>query len=364
MVRVQLPVRRPARDIARGRFDVWALKPDELQALLPGHSGAASFGELQRPWRWDSSGPALSAKVLGQLGPLALPTVRERRASSDGATKLLLELDHGSIECVHMPREVTHGKVTLCVSSQIGCAMACSFCATAQMGLRGQLSAGEIVAQVLVALRELGPRHPGELTLVFMGMGEPLHNWSRVARALQILQHPGGLGLSPRRITLSTSGLVPQIEKLAQFNERPLLAVSLNATTDELRRQLMPVAARHSLAELRAVLERFPLRPRERITVEYVLLAGVNDSLEDAARLSDYCATFRHHINLIPYNAPAGAAAQSSVPHFEPPSEAHIEAFGRAVLARRSTLLTVRRTRGRDVSGACGQLALTAGAAE
>src|SRR5688572_27334846 len=139
MVRVQLPVRRPARDIARSRFDVWALKPDELQALLPGHSGAASFGELQRPWRWGASGPALSAKVLGQLGPLALPSVRERRPSSDGSTKLLLELDHGSIECVHMPREVTHGKVTLCVSSQIGCAMACSFCATAQMGLRGQL---------------------------------------------------------------------------------------------------------------------------------------------------------------------------------------------------------------------------------
>jgi 23S rRNA (adenine2503-C2)-methyltransferase len=227
--------------------------------------------------------------------------------------------------------------------------MGCSFCATASMGFVRQLSAGEIMAQVLVVLHALGPRHPGDLTLVFMGMGEPLHNLERVAKAIRVLAHPSGLGLSPRRITVSTSGLVPQIAELATLDVRPLLAISLNATTDEARCELMPINRRYPLAELRAALESFPLRPRERITVEYVLLGGVNDSLRDAERLAELTSSFPHNINLIPFNAHPHAP-------YRAPAEDDIERFARALAARGAGLVTVRRSRGRDVQGACGQL--------
>jgi 23S rRNA (adenine2503-C2)-methyltransferase len=217
------------------------------------------------------------------------------------------------------------------------------------MGFRRHLFAGEIVAQVLTTLRACGPRHPGQLTLVFMGMGEPLHNLDNVGRAIEILCEPQGLGLSPRRITVSTSGLVPEIDALGRLPQRPLLALSLNATTDALRNELMPIGRRYPLATLAAALARFPLRARERITLEYVLLAEVNDSDADAERLADFGAAFPHHINLIPFNEHPHAP-------FRAPSEARIDAFAKAILARRRTLITVRRSRARDVQGACGQL--------
>ncbi len=170
--------------------------------------------------------------------------------------------------------------------------MGCTFCATASMGFGRHLLAHEIVGQVLVAMHELGPRHPGDLTLVFMGMGEPLHNLAQVARAIAVLCHPAGLGLSARRITVSTSGLVPEIAELGRLEPRPLLAISVNATTDEQRSALMPIGRRYPLAELQSALERFPLRPRERITVEYVLLAGVNDSPDGRPALSQLLRQF------------------------------------------------------------------------
>jgi 23S rRNA (adenine2503-C2)-methyltransferase len=256
----------------------------------------------------------------------------------------------GVIEVVHMPRAVGHERVTLCVSSQVGCALGCAFCATATLGLERHLSAGELVAEVLVALRELGPRHPGELTLVFMGMGEPLHNLANVSQAIRVLTHPSGLGLSPRRITVSTAGLVPQIHALGRLERRPLLAVSLNATTNELRDELRPVNRRYPLEALQAALLAYPTRPRERITVEYVLLAGVNDGPDDAQRLADFCAGFSHHVNLIPFNEHPGS-------RFRAPSEAALDAFMAALFRRRRTLVTVRRSRGRDIDAACGQLA-------
>jgi 23S rRNA (adenine2503-C2)-methyltransferase len=160
---------------------------------------------------------------------------------------------------------------------------------------------------------------------------------------------PAGLGVPPRRITVSTSGLVPQIAELGALSVRPLLAISLNATTDSSRRELMPINRRYPLAELRAALESYPLRARERITVEYVLLEGVNDSLDDAVRLAEFCESFPHHINLIPFNAHAHA-------EFRAPSEQSVERFTRAILEHRRTLVTVRRSRGRDIQGACGQL--------
>jgi 23S rRNA (adenine2503-C2)-methyltransferase len=280
---------------------------------------------------------------------LRVPVLEERATSGDGSTKVALRFGDDRVEAVHMPRGVADGRVTLCVSSQVGCAMGCGFCATATMGFVRHLSAGEIVAQVLTVVAELGPRHPGELTLVFMGMGEPLHNLSQVARSIAVLCEPRGLGLSPNRITVSTSGLVPEIGELAKLEPRPLLAVSLNATTDDVRGRLMPIARRYPLSELRAALSRYPLRPRERIMLEYVLLAGVNDSPEDAARLGAFGAPFPHQFNLIPWNAHGNA-------DFRSPAEHEIDAFARELLRHTAAVVTVRRSRGRDVGAACGQL--------
>jgi 23S rRNA (adenine2503-C2)-methyltransferase len=333
------------------RSDAWALLPGELVERGI-RSGAATFAALQRPWRWREGTPDLSPRLLAELDRCGrgLPRVERLERSIDGAAKLLLRTGHDLVEAVHMPRSVRAGsRVSLCISSQVGCAMGCEFCATASMGFIRQLSAGEIVAQVLVAIQALGPRHPSELTLVFMGMGEPLHNLRNVARAIEVLTAPAGLGIAPRRITVSTSGLVPQIDELGALPARPLLAVSLNATLDEQREMLMPINRRYPLGELRAALQRFPLRPRERITIEYVLLAGVNDSPEDAERLVRFCEPFAHHINLIPFNAHQHAP-------FRPPSEEQLERFARITLERGRALVTVRRSRGRDVQGACGQL--------
>jgi 23S rRNA (adenine2503-C2)-methyltransferase len=333
--------------------EAWSRLPSELVSAGISGSTERVFSELQRPWRWHDGAPLLGGRSSAEIARLgaALPRISSRDASTDGSHKLVLSLpaDAAMIEAVHMPRAVRRPRVTLCVSSQVGCALACSFCATGALGLSRHLSAAEIVAQILVSVHALGPRHPGELTLVFMGMGEPLHNFANVTRAVQVLTHPAGLGLSPRRITVSTAGLVPQITRLGALSERPLLAVSLNATTNEVRNELMPINRRYPLEVLRAALSAYPTRPRERITIEYVLLAGVNDTIEDAARLADYCAAFSHQINLIPFNAHAHS-------RFRPPSEAALDAFARAVLARRPTIISVRRSRASDVAGACGQL--------
>ena len=327
----------------------------DLRELADLGLGAAAFAALHRPWTWSGSGPRLGSEKAQRLAAHGFEPLRivARSESEDGSVKLALETRGSVIETVHMPRAVRGGRVTLCISSQVGCGMGCGFCATARMGFIRQLSAGEIVAEVLTSLHALGPRHPGALTLVFMGMGEPLQNSAQVERAIALFCEPQGLGLSPRRITVSTSGIVPEIDALASWTRRPLLAVSLNATTDDQREALMPIGRKHSLAELRAALLRYPLRPRERITFEYVLLNGVNDSTHDARRLADFCAGIPHQLNLIPWNPHPGAA-------FEAPSDAALDAFASAVLARRRTLLTVRRSRARDVAGACGQLATTA----
>lgn len=346
-----LTIMRVPQGAGAGSSDAFGLTPPELAAAVA--AGESVFTELQRPWRWTAGFPTLGARVAERVRALGaeLPRVALRRASTDGSHKLLLELPGrtGRVEAVHMPRAVGNGRVTLCVSSQVGCALRCSFCATGELGLERHLTAGEIVAQALVVLHELGPRHPGELTLVFMGMGEPLHNFENVERALRVLTHPLGLGLSPRRITVSTAGLVPQIDALARLDARPLLAVSLNATTNAVRDELMPINRRYPLGTLIAALERYPLRARERITVEYVLLAGVNDTPADAARLAELCAGFPHHINLIPFNTRPGS-------RYRAPADGDLDAFARALLARRPTIVTVRRSRGRDVEGACGQL--------
>jgi 23S rRNA (adenine2503-C2)-methyltransferase len=339
----RLPLVRP-----RASESAFGLAPVELAAL---GVGTAAFSAIQRPWTWDAGGPRLGAEKRRKLAEYSLEplAVALRARSTDGSVKLGLQTGGDLVEAVHMPRDVGAGRVTLCVSSQVGCGMGCVFCATARMGFVRQLSAGEIVGQVLTSMHALGPRHPSALTLVLMGMGEPLHNAAAVRKAVELLCHPLGLGLSPRRITLSTSGLVPEILEFARWPTRPLLAVSLNATRDEQRAALMPVGRRHHLAVLREALQNYPLRARERITLEYVLLSGVNDSVEDARRLAEFCDGISHQVNLIPWNAHAGAP-------FEAPSDVAVEGFARAVLAHRRTLVTVRRSRARDVAGACGQL--------
>ena len=347
------PWDRPAPDRG-GLPSAWALLPEDLAALgFPG-SPESLFAALNRYWTWQGGAPRLGRATHGWLetcADLALPRVVERTGAEDGTTKLALELADGQrIEAVHMPREVRSPRVTLCLSSQVGCALGCSFCATGTMGIRRNLSAGEIVAQALVVLRELGPGNPSKVTLVFMGMGEPLHNLDQVHRALRTFNHLGGLGIPMRRITVSTSGLVPALDRLARMEPRPWLALSLNGGTDEVRGRTMPINRAYPLAELMAAVRRWELKPREKLTFEYVLLQGVNDSDADAHALAETLGEFRlkHNLNLIPMNEHPQSPIRGS-------SEARLQSFA-AILKRHGCFVTVRRSRGRDANAACGQL--------
>ena len=227
--------------------------------------------------------------------------------------------------------------------------MGCTFCATGLMGIKRNLTAGEIAGQVVTMLNAHG--HPGNepVNLVFMGMGEPLHNLDQVMAAFALLTDPKGLAISPRRITVSTSGLVSGIQRLGAYPRRPRLALSLNATTDAYRDRIMPVNRAWNLAALAQALKAFPLEPGERITLEYVLLRGVTDSLEDGRRLAAFAGQFPSKVNLIPFNPHEGSG-------FEPPTEERIGELC-TLLAARHLTVSVRRSRGQDVAGACGQLA-------
>jgi 23S rRNA (adenine2503-C2)-methyltransferase len=245
-----------------------------------------------------------------------------------------------------VPGRLLRDKLTLCVSSQVGCALDCAFCATATLGFSRHLSAGEIVEQVYRATQIAGRR---PTNLVFMGMGEPMHNFDGVARALSLLQHPWGAAFSPRRITVSTVGMVTGIEKLGQLMPAPNLAISLNATTDEVRDRLMPVNRRWPIAVLLDAARRFPLSHGRRVTFEYVLLAGVNDSDEDADRLPRLLRGIPTKVNLIPWNPFAG-------PAFARPSAERIRTFQER-LRQGGLAVYIRTPRGDDIDAACGQLA-------
>ncbi len=261
--------------------------------------------------------------------------------SVDGTCKYLFRLGDGeTVETVRIPMEGE--RATLCISSQVGCAMGCTFCLTGCFGLVRNLTAGEIVNQVCAALKD-GPVN----NIVLMGMGEPLHNLDNVVRALQILYAPQGLAFSVRKVTLSTSGLVPQMEELGR-RVRVNLAVSLNATTDAVRDRLMPVNRRWPLERLMAACRDFPLQPRQRITFEYILIRGVNDSLEDARRLVKLLHGVKAKVNLIPFNEHRGS-------DFRAPDDGTVEAFQTHLLQR--NIVAIRRaSKGRDISAACGQL--------
>ena len=290
----------------------------------------------------------LSRTLRGQLleeFTLGTPQVVMDETSVDGTRKFLLELaDRRRIEAVFIPDTPS---MTFCISTQVGCAMACDFCLTGKMGLVRNLTAGEIAGQVRVLAAATGlVEHP--FNIVLMGMGEPLHNYDNTMKALRMLHSEHGLAVSPRRVTLSTVGIVPGLERLAHEPLMPNLAISLHGTTDEQRNRLVPINRKYSLAELITACRLFPLKRRDRITFEYVLLAGVNDSSDDARRLAKLLAGVKAKVNLIPLNAAAG------IP-FERPSDAAIDRFA-GILAERGVTVSVRKSRGRDIRAACGQL--------
>lgn len=276
---------------------------------------------------------------------ISTPAVLERETSEDGTVKFLLELEDGRrIESVFIPDTPSQ---TFCVSTQVGCAMKCGFCLTGKMGLVRNLTAGEIAGQVRVLAGELGLRET-RFNIVLMGMGEPLHNYDNTMKALGMLADTHGLAVNPRRVTLSTVGVLPALEWLATEPLMPNLAISLHATTEDQREALVPVNRKYGLIEILDACRRFPLKRRSRITFEYVLLRDVNDTPEDARRLARLLGHIKCKVNLIPLNAAAGIA-------FQRPSDARINRFAK-ILADHHILVSVRKSRGRDIRAACGQL--------
>jgi 23S rRNA (adenine2503-C2)-methyltransferase len=300
--------------------------------------------------------PAALRKRLAKEARITLPEIKQRFISGDGSVRYLLSLTAGeekmntraaSVEAVFMPSE---GRQTICISTQAGCAVDCQFCLTAQLGLIRNLSAGEIVSQVLLPLEEMKARLAPQTNIVLMGQGEPLLNFDAVMGALRILLDAEGVGLSPKHVTLSTSGIIPGIERLAREKVRPKLAISLNASNNEQRDMLMPINRKYPLEALLETCKEYPLRAWEHLTFEYVLLGGVNDTPEDARHVVKLLAPLKSvKVNLIPWNPGA-------LPYREPTTE-RIEEF-RKILSDKGVPAFVRYSRGRDVMAACGQLAL------
>ncbi|MGH9348697.1 MAG: 23S rRNA (adenine(2503)-C(2))-methyltransferase RlmN [Vicinamibacterales bacterium] len=270
--------------------------------------------------------------------------------SVDGTRKFLLELaDRRRIEAVFIPDTPS---MTFCISTQVGCAMACGFCLTGKMGLVRHLTPGEIAGQVRVlAAATALLEHP--FNIVLMGMGEPLHNYDGTMKALRLLHVEHGLAVSPRRITLSTVGIVPGLERLAHEPLMPNLAISLHATTEDQRAALVPPSRKYPLADILETCRRFPLKRRSRITFEYVLLDRVNDTPEDARRLVRLLSGIKAKVNLIPLNAAPG------IP-YNRPSDDRVDRFAQ-MLADRHITVSVRKSRGRDIRAACGQLIVEGG---
>ena len=286
-------------------------------------------------------------EILASAFFISKPSIIRTEISSDSTRKFLFELEDGNtIESVLIPDE---DRQTLCISSQVGCQQACRFCLTGSGGFKRNLKAYEIVDQVLEIARILKEEGQRRITnIVLMGMGEPLANFDQVEKALKVITSEKGLGFSPRRVTVSTDGLVPEIDRLAASGVKVNLAISLNATTDEVRDRIMPVNKRYPIKELLAACKRFPLETRRRITFEYVMLKGVNDSVEDAQRLARLLRGIKCKVNLIPFNPFPGS-------EFKRPDDSAVRRFQMVLLDHHYTA-PVRESRGRDISAACGQL--------
>lgn len=287
-------------------------------------------------------GKAYRDKLESQFEISSL-SIADQQISEDGTRKFLIRLPDGKhVESVLIP---TEKRKTLCVSSQVGCAMGCGFCLTATMGLLRNLTVFEITDQIGAVLRESKEKMTN---LVFMGMGEPLTNAKNLYRALEILLDPMGYNFSRQHITVSTSGIAPEIERFG--HETPVkLAISLNATTDQVRDEIMPINRKYPLERLIEACKRMHLPKRNRITFEYVMLHGVNDTLEDAKRLIGILSHLKAKINLIPFNEFPGSP-------FKRPSDEWVHRFQK-ILLDKGYVANVRQSRGRDILGACGQLA-------
>jgi 23S rRNA (adenine2503-C2)-methyltransferase len=385
------------------RLELLGKSRNELKAYCAGLGEPAYRAEQIYHWlyaerefsveRWSNLPAGLRAKLKRETS-VTLPSVRQRYVSSDGSVRYLFGLGEkredftventeatenkrlssalkkpAAVEAVFMPGE---GRQTICISTQAGCAVDCQFCLTAQLGLIRNLTAGEMVAQVLLPLKEMGEKEVGassgqaaggpsipdeesaglaaRTNVVLMGQGEPLLNFESVMGALRILLDREGVGLSPKHVTLSTSGIVPGIERLGKEEVRPKLAISLNASSDEQRDVLMPINKKYPLKALMEACRNYPLRNWEHLTFEYVMLGGVNDAPEDARRVVRLLAPLaRVKVNLIPWNP-------GELPYKES-SAAAIDEF-RGILTGKGVPAFVRYSRGRDVMAACGQLAL------
>ena len=344
-----------ARDTAvQARADLTEFERAELEEVLAGR-GLPRFRARQIfQWIYRHGVTDLAAMtdlprdLRAQLAAdlaVTTPALVHRDRSTDGTEKFLLQLGDGRrIESVFIPDTPS---MTFCLSTQVGCAMACAFCLTGKMGLTRHLTAGEIVGQVRVLVHALEMRTQ-PFNIVLMGMGEPLHNYEATMKALRILADEHGFALSPRRVTLSTVGLLPALERLAGEPFMPNLAVSLHAPTDAQRGDLVPLNRKYGVAEIIEACRRFPLKRRSRITFEYVLLAGVNDSPADARRLAKLLSGMKAKVNLIPLNPAAG------IPFERPPDEV-VGEFAR-ILADHQLIVSVRKSRGQDIRAACGQL--------
>jgi 23S rRNA (adenine2503-C2)-methyltransferase len=309
--------------------------------------------------------PVALRERLAREASIALPRIVRRYQSSDGTLRYVLALDASeshrggesgpakpaTIETVFMPEE---NRQTICISTQAGCAVDCHFCLTATLGLTRNLTAGEIIGQVLIALEENRAALKPQTNVVLMGQGEPLLNYEPVMSALRILLDPNGMAITPKHTTLSTSGIVPGIERLAEEKVRPKLAISLNASSNEQRDNIMPINRKYPIEKLLEACARYPLRPWEHLTFEYVLLGGFNDAPEDARRVAKLLGNLRAKVNLIPWNP-------GELP-YEKPDAARIEEF-RRILADKDIRVFIRYSRGQDVMAACGQLALLESAA-
>ena len=331
---------------------IWEALPDELESLPTRAGGKHLFRAIQRPWD-----ARVKSRSIGHSGMMLLNTrydcsqmrVVQQIHADDDTTRIIFELCDGArIETIHMPRFIKSPRVTLCLSTQVGCAMNCAFCATATLGFRRNLTAAEIVQQVSLSCDILGPHKTHEINLVFMGMGEALMNTANVLKAIEIMAHPDGLNIAPVRMTLSTCGVLSELPKLCDSPYRPNLAISLHATTDELRSKLMPVNRRFPLAAIHEALLKWPYRSHEKLLIEYVLLRDVNDTEDDARRLAEFARDLPHNINIIPYN---------ETPHdqFHTPDSNGIQRFI-SWLQENGCFVTLRVARGVQVGGACGQL--------
>ncbi|HTV58910.1 MAG TPA: 23S rRNA (adenine(2503)-C(2))-methyltransferase RlmN [Verrucomicrobiae bacterium] len=328
----------------------------------PGFRGAQIYHAIYAERKFDfaamSNLPAGLRERLSREATITLPEIVRRYRSGDKTVRYVLGLagageaaakpreKAATIETVFMPEEK---RQTICISTQAGCAVDCHFCLTATLGLIRNLTPGEIAGQALVALGDNREALKPQTNIVLMGQGEPLLNYDSVTAALEILLDPGAIGISPKHATLSTSGIIPGIEKLACEKIRPKLAISLNASSNEQRDQVMPINRKYPLEVLLAACRKYPLRPWEKLTFEYVLLGGFNDSAEDARRVARLVSGLRAKVNLIPWNP-------GDLPYEKPDAE-RIEEF-RRILTDKGVPAFVRYSRGQDVMAACGQLAL------